>query len=67
MRLTQAAAVFQGECHQIAAFNAVEARMTPEELQEFEETFNAGPPRTPCPSMAELIQWHQQALDEVQP
>jgi hypothetical protein len=54
--LTEAAARFYGESHQIAAFNALEARMTLVEKQEFLEIFNAGPPLPPCPSMALLIQ-----------
>ena len=62
MKLTTAAANFYGEPHQIAAFNAVEARMAPEEMQEFDETFNAGPPLPPCPSMAMLMQRHRQSI-----
>ena len=64
MNLATAAARFYGESHQIAAFNELEASLTPEQLALFEETFTAGPPLPSCPSMDMLIQRHRQAFQE---
>lgn len=67
MRLTQAAAQFHGESHQVAAFNAIELMLTPEQLAQFEETFTAGPPLPLCPTMAQLLQRHQHANPDPEP
>lgn len=62
MKLTAAAARFYGEPHQIAAFNALELSLTAEQMEQFEETFQAGPPLPPCPPMEVILQRHWQTL-----
>lgn len=60
MRLAEAAGMFNGEPHQIAAFDGLQAASTPKAIAEFFETFFAAPsPKKRCPSMAALLQMHQ--------
>ena len=44
IKLTSAAVYFRGLSHQIAAWNALEASLTPQQLSDFAELYRADPP-----------------------
>lgn len=67
MRLTQAAALFCGQSHQIAALNWLESLLTTEQWSQFVETFNAGPLLPEEPSSAMWFQRYQQQIDHGAP